>query len=92
MKEEYELSYRRGWVKLNTNYLLALDETFLHAFFSNFYPISITEDTYEDFTPMRKFYGVSPFFEKLGEDERVPEYEVILTSKHRGLNIDFKKK
>ncbi len=92
MKEEYELSYRRGWIKLNTNYLLTFDERFLHALFSNFYPISITEDIYEDFTPMRKFYGVSPFFEKLGEDERVPEYEVILTSKEKGLNIDFKKK
>ena len=86
----HEIHKRRGMVKTTVDFFKEASEETLEALYSNFYPFAI-DNNMIPVNGIITMYGLSPFFDVLGEAQVLPEYEVTFTPRPGGIGIEFVK-
>ena len=73
--ESHELHKRKGMVLFSNDFLKSADSDILSEVFTNFFPISIQKEGWQDGT---MYFGFCEKFEEIKEFEVVPTYHMIL--------------
>lgn len=80
------LNNRKGIIEIPNSAIKQLDVNILRVLFSNFYPVNIERDGFDD---SFRYYGYSEHFTEIGEGIQIPKYEPIITTTETGLTIAF---
>ena len=81
-----DLLKRKGIVKINDAVFNTLQPKMLKMIFSEFYPINIDFEGFND----KVYYGVSNHFDKIIEGEAIPEYVIVINAYNVESENEFK--